>query len=69
MSDVQDMQCWVFRIAQQTWGKDACECLEIFERYAVFDYIEDLYGLLHVSSYSNALAEVEGMIRAKGVAL
>ena len=67
--DIADMQCWVFRLAQKRWHKTARECLALFERYGVLSYIEELYGLLHVSGYQSALDDVEIMMRAQGATI
>ena len=55
--DIADMQCWVFRMAQSKWKMTAKECAELFK----------CYDLLHVSSYNNALEDVEDILRANGV--
>lgn len=66
---VADMQSWVFRNAQRKWGMTSAECAEVFKKYNIYKFISDCYGLLHVSSYNNALEDVETLLRNKGVAV
>ena len=65
--DIADMQCWVFRMAQTKWGKPPGEVATIFMDNGVFEYVSDLYGLLHLNSYDCALKDVEDYLSAKGV--
>lgn len=65
--DIADMQCWVFRMAQSKWKMTAKECAELFEKYDLLGFISECYDLLHVSSYNNALEDVEDILRANGV--
>jgi len=64
---IADMQCWVFRKAQVKWHKTPAECAELFAKYDLLGFIEECYGLLHVSSYRHALDEVEEILRCNGV--
>ncbi|WP_080800047.1 DUF3791 domain-containing protein [Arabiibacter massiliensis] len=65
--DITDMQCWVFRMAQTSWGRTSLECAELFKEHDVLGFIAELYGLLHLSGYRAALDEVETYLRSKGV--
>lgn len=64
---VADLQCWVFRHAQTEWRLSPAECADIFERYDLFGFLAECYGLLHVSGYRHALDEVEAVLRGNGV--
>lgn len=70
MSHVQidnaDMQCWVFRMAQTMWKIPPSECVRLFQKYNVFGFIEECYGMLHLSSYQCALDDVEEMLHNQG---
>lgn len=66
---IADMQCWVFRMAQRKWEMSPVECTRLFQKYDLLGFISECYDLLHVSSYQNALAEVEDILRSKGVAV
>lgn len=67
--DIDDMQCWVFRMAQTRWHKSPQECAQIFQDNKVFEFISDCYGYLHLSSYACALDDVETMLKNRGVTL
>ncbi len=67
--DIDDMQCWVFRMAQNRWKKSPEECAKIFQENNVFEFISDCYDYLHLSSYECALDEVETMLKNRGVSL
>lgn len=64
--DIADMQCWLLRMAERKWGISSAQVAELFQSNGVFDYISDLYGILHVSSYDSALSDVENLLRSKG---
>ncbi|WP_165248634.1 DUF3791 domain-containing protein [Adlercreutzia sp. ZJ141] len=64
--DVADMQCWLLRMAQVAWRMPAGEVAILFRDQGVFDYIDDLYDLLHVSSYQCALGDVERYLQVRG---
>ncbi len=53
-------------MAQVKWGAPAAQVATVFRDNGVFEYIDDLYDLLHVSSYACALTDVEGFLRNKG---
>ena len=64
---IEDMQCWVFRLAQKKWNISPAECAQLFKQYNLLGYISECYDLLHVSSYQSALEEIEDILREKGV--
>lgn len=66
-ADIPDMQCWVFRMAQTKWRMSPDECANLFKKYDLFGFIADCYDSLHLSSYSCALADVEELLRNRGV--
>lgn len=67
--NISHMQCWLFRLAQSQWNKTPEETADLFQRYDVLSYIAELYDMLHLSSYSHALTDIEAMLRQKGVVL
>ena len=67
--DIADMQCWLLRMAQTKWEMPAREVARLFLDKGVFEYISELYGLLHLSGYDAALCDVETYLRSRGVAL
>lgn len=64
---IHDMQCWLFRNAQTKWNKTSMETLELFDKYRLFEYVEDCFGLLHTASYASALKDLEEILLANGV--
>ena len=67
--DIADMQCWVFRMAQNKWKMSPADCAEIFKNNGVFEFISKCYDILHLSSYECALDDVEEMLKNRGVLL
>lgn len=68
-TDIDDMKCWVFRMAQTRWHVDPSGCADIFKENDILGYIERHYGLLHLSSYECALDDIEEMLRNRGVSI
>ena len=64
-----DMQCWIFRMAQEKWNIPPEDCADLFKKYDILGFISECYELLHVSSYENALADVEDILQANGVSI
>lgn len=64
--DVADMQCWAFRLAQDRWGVSARACADVFEKYGLLGFIEECYGILHVSGYESVVDELETIVRRRG---
>ncbi len=67
--DIRDMQCWVLRQAQKKWGLETATVVTLFREHDVLGFIRDCYDMLHLSSYSCALADVEEYLRNRGVPL
>lgn len=68
-TDIADMQCWVFRMAQTKWHVSPETCAALFRQYDIFGFIERCYDSLHLSSYECALEDVEELLRHQGVAV
>ena len=64
--DIADMQCWVFRLAQQRWGLAPAECARLFREHGVLKFISESYGILHLSSYEAALEDVRRYLANRG---
>lgn len=50
-SDIADMKCWLLRLAQKRWRMPAVRVAQLFSEAGVYDYVTELYDLLHLSSY------------------
>lgn len=65
--DIEDMQCWVFRMAQMKWKISAKYCAKLFEKYDIWGFIEECYDILHLNGYSCVLSDIEILLKNKGV--
>ncbi|MDO4284495.1 MAG: DUF3791 domain-containing protein [Eubacteriales bacterium] len=63
------MQTRLFRLAVNRWNKTEEEVAAIFDQYAVCEYVEEGYDLLHMEGDAAVMAEIEEMIRTKGAVL
>lgn len=67
ISDINDMKCWAFRLAQKKWNIDAKKCSIIFDENKLYDIIEKGYDYLHLSSYENVVNELEIILKNRGI--
>ena len=65
--DIEDMQCWVFRMAQTRWKMPAKKCAKQFKEYDIWEFIEECYDILHLNSYNCVLNDIEVLLKNKGV--
>lgn len=65
--DIEDMQCWVFRLAQTRWKISAKECAKLFKDYDLWGFIEECYDVLHLNSYNCVVNDIETLLKNKGV--
>lgn len=56
--DINNMKCFVFRIAQRKWGKDSKELSKIFIDNKLFDCIDKNYDYMHLMSYDKVVDEL-----------
>lgn len=47
----------------------AVRVAQLFSETGVYDYVTELYDLLHLSSYERALDDIETYLTAKGYSL
>lgn len=64
--DIEDMQCWVFRMAQTRWKMPAKKCAKLFKEYDIWEFIEECYDILHLNSYNCVLNDIEVLLKNKG---
>ncbi len=67
--DIDDMICWVFRIAQKKWHISPSECSNLFKKYRLFNYIEECYDLLHLSGYESVVSDLEDILKSNGITI
>ena len=65
--EINLMKCWLFRNATIRWKLSPVQTADLFEKYALYQFVTDCYDLLHVSSYDCALDELESVLAANGV--
>lgn len=65
--DIEDMQCWVFRMAQTRWKMPAKKCAKLFKEYDIWEFIEECYDILHLNSYNCVLNDIEVLLKNKWV--
>ena len=66
-TDISDMQCWVFRMAQSKWKMPSAECAELFKKYDILGFLAECYDSLHLNGYACALHDVETLLHNRGV--
>ena len=47
---INHMKCYLFRMAQEKWKLSAFDTVKLFKENQLFEYIDDCYDLLHLSS-------------------
>lgn len=61
------MKCYVFRMAQEKWNMAPSMTAKLFNENKLFDYIEECYDSLHLSSYQLVLKDLETILENHGV--
>lgn len=67
--DIEDMQCWVFHIAQTSWKVSVKYCANLFKKYDIWGFIEECYDILHLKSYNCVVNDIEILLKNKGVVI
>ncbi len=68
-TDIQEMKCFAFRIAQTRWNVSPARCAELFQKCDAYGYIQECYGILHLSSYECVVNDLETIMHNKGIAI
>jgi len=63
---INHMKCYLFRMAQEKWNISPSETAALFKDNQLFDYIDECYDSLHLSSYQLALNDLETILENKG---
>lgn len=69
INEVLFMELRLLRLFREKFHLSGREANEIFVEHKIWDYIEECYEALHVSSDECALDEIETLLRNKGVVL
>ena len=64
---INHMKCYVFRMAQEKWNMAPSMTAKLFNENKLFDYIEECYDSLHLSSYQLVLKDLETILENHGV--
>ncbi len=67
--EIQEMKCFVFRIAQQRWNVSPQKCAEIFDKCNAYAFIQECYDILHLSGYECVVNDIENMMEAEGITI
>lgn len=60
------MKVRLFRLAQKRWKLDFAECSNLFNRYHLYDVIDELYEEFHVQGDDTNLDELQEIIEKQG---
>lgn len=66
---IADMQGWLVHMAQKRWCVSAKRVAEIFGANGVLAYVREMYDLLHLGGYEQALDDVERYLKSRGASL
>ncbi len=66
-SEIIFMQVRLLRLASEEWNISIPEAADLFERYAVFSFIEDCYGVFHMEGDQAVFDEIKTLLKNKGV--
>ena len=69
VNEVLFMELRLLRMFREKYHLRGYEANELFVKHGIWDYIEGCYDALHVSSDECALADIESILKNKGVAL
>ena len=65
--DINNMKCWIFRIAERKWGKSTEELAKIFDENKLYECIDEGYDYFHLMSYEHVADELRSMLESRGV--
>lgn len=66
MNEITFMQVRLVRMAVFKWQKTTCECAAVFEKYRIYEYIEELYDLFHIQGDETNFSEIESYLETQG---
>lgn len=67
-SQITYMQVRIARMATEKWNISIAEAARIFQRYRVFEFIRDCYGIFHVEGDDAVWEEIVPYLKARGCA-
>lgn len=66
LSEKTYMKVRLFRLAQKRWHLDFDQCSSIFNKYHLYDVIDDLYEEFHVQGDDADLDELQKIVSKQG---
>ena len=66
-SEIVFMQVRLLRLASEEWNTSVQKAAALFDRYHIFEFIEDCYGIFHMEGDRAVFDEVKTLLRNKGV--
>ena len=60
------IQVRLLRLAQLKWGITPEDCVKVFDKYNVYDYIATCYEEFHIQGDEASLRDIEDYLHAKG---
>jgi hypothetical protein len=65
ISETLEFKTYYFEAYKNKYGLKGKECLNIFEKYKVFEYLNQFYDVLHTVSKEYVLEDIEIYIKAR----
>lgn len=66
-SEILFMQVRMLRIASEEWNMLIQRVCILFDKYSIFKFIEDCYGVFHMEGDYAVFEEIKILLRNKGV--
>ncbi len=67
-NQITHMQVRIARMATEKWRLSIGEVARLFERYQVFEYIRDCFGIFHTEGDEAVWEDIVPYLKAKGCA-
>lgn len=66
-SEIIFMQVRLVRLASEEWNMSVQKAAALFDRYNIFKFIEDCYGVFHMEGDNAVFDEIKTLLKNKGV--
>ena len=66
-SEIIFMQVRLVRLASEEWNTSIQKAAVLFDRYNIFKFIEDCYGVFHMEGDNAVFDEIKTLLKNKGV--
>lgn len=65
--EILRLQVRLFCLACKKWKLSITACADLFDRFRIDHYIDELYDLMHLQGDEANLYEIESMLKTEGV--